>query len=222
MRCQLILVCLIMTIGCSKNKHSEINTNIKKEQFIPKDWKILDSCSTDFNKDNIIDKVFVIQENKHTISRGNEECEGDSILKKEIIIRFGLGKEKYKTSLKTSKIFGKCNWGIQGTDAYSDISNRKNTFGITFTTGGTLRSNLSYYFRYQDNDWFLIGYDEITYQVPYEDKYIKEINFLTGKQITYEIIGEKKTNTKSTNIGKKHLTKLIEFDASQVNFSSEE
>jgi hypothetical protein len=221
MKHKLLLIYLVILVGCTKNKNSEINNNNIAQKFPAEGWKIVGSCSTDFNNDKIIDKAYVIQENKTTVSK-DDECIGESFNRKELIIKFGQNSGEYKTNYKTSKVFGKCNWGIQGTDAFGKIGNRKNTLKLSFSTGGTLRSSLSYYFRYQDGDWFLIGYDEMTYQVPYEDKYIKEINYLTGMQESYEIIDGKSSQPEISNIGKAKLLKLSELDASTDNSAGEE
>lgn len=218
---KLFLIYLVISVGYTQSKQSEIINKDKGEKFPPEGWKIVGSCSTDFNNDKIIDKAYVIQENKKTISK-NDECTGEPFNRKELIIQFGQSNGQYKTNYKTLKVFGECNWGIQGTDAFAEIGKRNNTLKLSFSTGGTLRSSLSYYFRYQDGDWFLIGYDEISYQVPYEDKYIKEINYLTGKQDSYEIINGKSSPTKTSNIGKTRLLKLSEIDALQQNSVGEE
>lgn len=227
----LLLIFLGIAISCTKSKQSEntqpdnkqsaMNNKNVDEKFPPVGWKIIGSCSTDFNKDNIIDNAYVIQENKETTSK-EDECMGELFHKKELIIKFGRKDGSYQTNFKTTKVFGKCNWGIQGTDAFDGIGNRKNTLKLSFSTGGTLRSALSYYFRYQNNDWFLIGYDEMTYQVPSEDKYIKEINYLTGKKDTYEIINGESSQHKISNIAKSVLLKLGKLDSSEYNTAGEE
>lgn len=237
MRHKLLLLTLLgLTLSCTKTKDSEnkqtenshsnnnkteLNVSSSKEHFPPVGWKIIGTCSTDFNKDNIIDKAYVIQEEKETISK-EDYCHDEPFHQKELIITFGQADGTTKTILKTSKIFGKCNWGIQSTDAFDGIDKRKNTLKLSFTTGGTLRSSLAYYFRFQDNDWYLIGYDEMTYQIPSEDKYIKEINYLTGKKNTYEIINGITSENEVSDIGKSELLKLSELDASEHNTAGEE
>lgn len=218
---KIFLIFFVLLAGCTKSKNAEIKDKKTAEKFPPNGWKIIGSSSADFNNDKIMDKAYVIQENKKTVSKA--ECiEGETFYKKELIIQFGLPGGEYKTNFKTSKVFGACNWGIQGTDAFDEIGKRNNTLKLSFSTGGTLRSSLSYYFRYQDNDWFLIGYDEMTYQVPYEDKYIKEINYLIGRQESYEIINGKSSLPKVSNIGKARLLKLSEIDISNIYSIKEE
>lgn len=211
-------------ISCSKNKDS-VNKNSEKkgnpvinknagENFPPVGWEIVSSCSTDFNNDDIIDKAFVIQEKKETIPN-EEECMGVPFHKKELIIKFGSKDGTETTNLKTTKVFGKCNWGIQGADAFDEIGNRRNTLKLSFSTGGTYRSSLSYYLRFQDNNWFLIGYEEISYDISHDGQYIKEINYLTGKQDVYEIINNKRSKHEITTIEEAELLKLEELDISE-------
>jgi hypothetical protein len=221
MQQKLLLIFLTISIGFTKNKCPEIKKSIE-EKFPPVGWKIVGSCSADFNNDKIDDKAYVIQENKETVSKDLKKIGREPFYRKELIIKFGLNGGGYKTNLKTSKVFGEWNWGIQGTNPFDEIGRRKNTLKLSFSTGGTLRSSFSYYFRYQDGDWFLIGYDEVTYQVPYQDKYFKEINYLTGMKKSYEVVNGKSSQPKILNLGKSRLLKLSEIDASKDNSTGEE
>lgn len=203
-----------------KSKSSDLINENKKEQFPPIGWKIIGSCSTDFNGDDIIDNAYVIQEKKETISK-EEECMNEPFNRKELIIKFGQKNGTEIMNFKSTKVFGECNWGIQGTDAFDEIGIRKKTLKLSFSTGGTLRTSMSYYFRYQDNDWFLIGYEETSYQVPSDDQYIREINYLTGKQDQYEIINGKSSQHEISKIEKRELIKLRDLDISKHNTEEE-
>lgn len=214
MSSNLFLIYFGIFIGCLKSTHHTIHTKASDEKFPPKGWKIIGSCAADFNKDNFLDKAYVIQEEKETSIGADDECiAGDPYYRKELIIKFGLSTGGYTINHKSTAIFGTCNWGIQGSDPFDEISTRKNTLKLAFSTGGTLRSHLSYYFRFQENDWFLIGYEEETYQVPYLDQYIMEINYLTGKQINYEIIKGKRSKSEITTLQRTKLSTLDGINA---------
>ncbi|MGX7667601.1 hypothetical protein [Flavobacterium pedocola] len=220
----LLLISFGITMSCSKNKEAEnkpsekkdaaINSTTVSEHFPPAGWKIVGSCATDFNNDTILDKAYVIEEDKETIPK-EAECMGEPFHKKELLIKFGAKNGTETTNFKTSKVFGKCNWGIQGADAFDEIGNRKNTLKLSFSTGGTYRSSLSYYFRYQDNDWFLIGYEEVSYDISHEGQSVKEINYLTGKQDVYETLNGKNSKHEISNIKKSGLLKLDGLDISE-------
>ena len=83
-------------------------------------------------------------------------------------------------SSTNSKMFGECNWDVQGQDPYEKIFIRHNTLGVEFLTGGPLRDVLSYFFRYQNNDWYLIGASSFQYWAGHEGSYTIDINLLTG------------------------------------------
>src|SRR6478609_967834 len=139
----------LFLLGCTTKQEP---TN--PDEFPPKGWELLSQGAVDFNKDEICDYVYVIQEKEVTKSSEDGNCAGAGgkpYHRKELIIKFGL-KDGMETVLRTSKVFGKCNWGVQGTDAFVEVGTRRNTIKLSFLIGGSLRSKLDYYFRYQDAD----------------------------------------------------------------------
>ncbi|WP_281637878.1 hypothetical protein [Flavobacterium marginilacus] len=210
---KIIASCLLLT-SCNFNKsenkvESTKTTNWKV--FIPQNMEVTDSISCDFNKDKIDDIAFVLKSKKAVILKNDTICFGDSIyFPKKLIVLLNKQSKGYEKIIETSTIFGTCNWGIQGTDAYSNLTKRKNTLGIIFSSGGTLRTQYSYYFGLKKNDFELIGATSNEYQVPNPEQYITDINLLTGIKETYEGSGRK--NYTKENIGKKQPIKLLTFE----------
>ena len=53
---------------------------------------------------------------------------------KVLVVAFKSNSGLFNLSLNTDKIFGKCNWGLQGGDPFTAIGKRKNTLKIEFFT----------------------------------------------------------------------------------------
>ena len=185
-------------------------------EFIPANWNIRDSLSGDFNKDNLRDVAVVIQSKQPLTSIDTVCFSNDPFYPKALIILLRQQDKSLQLSKRATKIFGDCNWGIQGSDPFDRIEERRNTIGLIFMTGGTTRNQLSYYFRFQNNDWYLIGAESFQYWAGHTDGpgsfYSEEINFLTSEKVKYNA-DEKgnKSEYKKTAIGRKPLIKLSDF-----------
>lgn len=185
--------------------------------FVPIGWKIRDSLSIDFNNDKLIDFAFVIQ-TEQPLKFEDTECFSTQPFYPKILLV--LKRQKDKSLLLTTtatKLFGNCNWGVEGQDPFNKLVLRKNTLGIIFLTGGTTRNWLSYYFRFQNEDWFLIGAESYQYWAGHtndaEAYYNQKINFSTNFIEKYsEDPNHKQYNYKKEAIEKKALIKLTEFD----------
>ena len=194
--------------------------------FIPTNWRLRDSVSGDFNKDNLKDVVLVVETKKPFIFEDKDCFSTEPFFPKMLIVCFKNPNESYRLSTTSNKLFGSCNWGIQGGDPFDNISERRNTFGITFLTGGTARNFLTYYFRFQNNDWYLIGAESLQYWAGHTDGkdafYNEKINLITGvKEIYHEDQKGKRNGYKTVNIGKKSLAKLADFtDDSTIIFGN--
>jgi hypothetical protein len=145
---------------------------------------------------------------------------------KMLIVLLRQPDKTFKLSTLAIKLFGNCNWGVQGKDPYDGIVNRNGTLDIKFLTGGTQRNSLSYYFRYQDHDWYLIGAESYLYWVGHTDSedafYNEKINLVTGIRESYneDEKGKKRSNYEKKTFEKKRLVKLSQFtDDYSVLFS---
>ena len=184
--------------------------------FIPSGWKIVDSVSSDFNKDGLKDIAMVIS-TIDSIQVQDTDCDVSSepYYAKMLIIVFRNLDNTFKLSITNTKLFGDCNWGIQESDPYDKIFVRRNSFGIEFSTGGTLRENSTYFFSYLNHDWFLIGESSFEYWAGHDGSYSVDINLQTGIKISYEQSGigsGKKTHYKKIVLGVKPLKKMQDFN----------
>jgi hypothetical protein len=124
--------------------------------------------------------VLVI-ERKDSLSFEDTTCFSDQPFYPRMLITvFRLAEDNFKTSAVATKIFGNCNWGIQATDPYEELSKRGTTFSIVFSDGGTLRNIRTHYFRYQNGDWYLIGASELIYWAGHPGTYFEDLNLVSG------------------------------------------
>lgn len=170
----------------SSNTNEEKITNI--ESYIPEGYTLIEQTITDLNKDNEVDyilfikgtdkKKFVKDENRGELDRN----------RRGLIILFKNG-ESYEVVLKNLECFSSENedGGVYYSPELS-ISTDKGNINIIYAHGRY--GSWSYTFRYQHNDFELIGYDETGMRNgPVIDKEIS-INFLTKKKIVKENINE--------------------------------
>jgi hypothetical protein len=192
--------------------------------FVPAGWKLKDSVSGYFNQEKRKDWVLVI-ENNDSLSIVDTNCYSDQPFYAKMLIAIVKQSENaYQVSSIATKIFGKCNWGIQGSDPYVSLSKRGNSFAIAFSDGGTLRNLYTYYFRFQQEEWFLIGASQINYWAGHPGAYFEDLDLISG--VKHEVERNKPFG-KDISIKKFYfkplpLNKLIEFTPeTELPFTSE-
>lgn len=188
-----------------------------KESFIPIGWQIRDSAIGDYNKDGLLDIAIVIETEKPLSFEDTTCFSTEPFYPKILLVYFRQKDNILYLSTSATKLFGNCNWGVQSLDPFVRIEERRNTLGIEFLTGGTERDGLSYYFRYQNNDWYLIGAESCQYWAGHligkVAFYIQAINFVTGVKEDYDIDEHhKKISSRKSAIAKRKLIKLSSFD----------
>lgn len=182
-------------VECIKNNKGDIS------EFILDGWHLLKKSEGDLNKDNIDDVAFVIEEDSDLNNEENKE------LARKLIIVFGGENNTYKISIETDKaILGVFEGGTFG-DPFEDIKIENGTLLISFFA----RWFNKYRFRYQDNDWYLIGATN-GFVDPVE-MHEMDSNLLTGDYIEKKTDENGKIIESKGNRGKKNLLKLSEFDA---------
>lgn len=192
-------------------------TGQNKNDFIPSGWTIRDTVVCDFNKDSLIDVAIVIETKQPLIFEDTTCFSTQPFFPKMLIVLLRQPDKTLQLKTTAKKLFGNCNWGVQGLDPFEKLDWNRNTLGITFLTGGTLRNWLTYYFRLQDNDWFLIGAESFQYSSGHTDGkdafYTEKLNFLTGTKESYNEDQNKKQNSyKKTTFEMKPLIKLTDFN----------
>ena len=194
-----------------------------KEAFIPKGCTLLSSVEEDFNKDNLIDQAIVIEQNKAYKLKG-EDCIGKGRHAQVLLILFKQADNTYKVSLKTQQLF--TNDDCEDYFRFETLGKRTKTLQIVFVDESIRMIGSKYYcyFRFQNNDWYLIGYTNELIKVTDPDMGVwgSDINLVTGAREDYKLLikpnsdvleGPKKVTKKS----KKKPKPLIALSALKIN-----
>ena len=187
------------------------------ESFIPKGWTLVANTAEDFNKDKLVDAAIVIQSDK--VKRIAESSCREECLPLALFIVFKQPDGTYKLSAVTQKLFG-----TGDCMQFQEIGKRTGTLKLVFgdqSINGT-SSEHEYYFRFQQNDWYLIGYKNEMAKNAGMDMGVwgTETNLVTGATEQYKLKIDPKSDimdgpkeiTNKTKSKPKPLVKLTELD----------
>ncbi|MGB4771263.1 MAG: hypothetical protein WBP58_07385 [Chitinophagaceae bacterium] len=156
------------------------------EDFIPRGWVVLDSTSGDLNKDGKADLALVIQL-KDSMVRVNEF--GDTVLTNPRILMV-LFRDKLRegyTLGEQSNTFIMQHEDRIMDDPYRDIVIDKGllelSFRLFYSMGSWYITVATYKFRYQANEFALIGAEYLSFHRATHDFEEYSYNFLTKKKI---------------------------------------
>ena len=219
----LFLICSFYAFGESfPQKAKSIN------DFVPKGWKILKDengsnfiVKGDLNKDNLEDVAIIIEKDDKKNIKKNDSF-GPEELNLNPRILLVLFKEKdgtYTLAAKNDKGFIKSEGDEEATalaDTLSDISIKNNVLKIVFnyfmSAGSWWTSTEVYIFRFQNNRFELIGYENNGFMRNTGEEEGVSINFSTNKKKTTtggNISGGNENNPKvkweNINIKKKFI-----------------
>ena len=161
----LFLICSFYTFGESFPQKAK-----SVKDFIPKGWEQLNIAKGDLNKDQLEDVVIVI---------GNPviNSDDDSVL----LVLFKEKDGTYSLVAKNDKNFSKSYIIYPILD---EIRIKNNILEIKFYTLALYEFNTIYTFRFQNNRFELIGFDESGYSRGNGEQYRTSINFSTNKMKT--------------------------------------
>lgn len=152
------IVLLLYSIAHAQCKVPQIVKSAQTvEAFVPENIEIHDRISGDFNADGLDDEIIVLIDKKE-----KEDDQYNYDCNRPLIIL-----QKTKTGYILS---GKCNEAILCKncggafgDPYESISLKKNVLNISHYGGSAHRWSRDYTFRFQRNQWVLIGASESSY-----------------------------------------------------------
>ena len=185
------------------------------DHFIPSGWNILDSATGDLNGDELLDAVVVLQfEDSVEILK----TEGETVLTQPriLIILFRSVSENnfYLKEQSNSFVLNHDNSAMD--DPFRDISISKRVLTIRFqlfySAGSWHTTNSAYKFRYEGNQFVLIGADKYSIHRASHDYEDYSYNFLTKKLIVTngnDTRGPKKQSLKHINIQKLKTIKTL-------------
>ena len=218
-----LLICLI---GCN-NPKANTNGDIKSENdakeyhvgyddihsLIPEGWGILIKDDDpvmekgDLNKDEIEDVAMVIEELQSATESAPERA---------LLIAFGTDHDSYTRSIVAENVILSSDAGGVWGDPFESLSIDRGSVVVSDYGGSNWRWYDTYRFRYQDEDWYLIGATMGEYFTGNLEGKEEDYNLLTGDYILKEMSEGEMKITERGNRGKKSLIKLGEFDLSMM------
>lgn len=155
--------------------------------FVPKGWTIRTSVSEDFNNDNIADEAVLVEANKtHRIAAADCAEERKAQM---LFIVFGQADGSFRLSAKSQQLFA--NEDCEVYFKFLSLGKRNKTLEIVFNDESirNLGSDYYYYFRFQKNDWYLIGYTHKTTKVTDPDAGVwgVDVNLVTGAREEFKL-----------------------------------
>ncbi len=188
---QLLTTIFLLTFGIAFGQdfsYLSINNQGKDiNSFIPNGWTLLDSTKGDLNKDNHNDLVLIIQHKNSVTIIKNDSDYSDTVLTQPriLIILFHNQTANQYQLVEQSNSFILNHDDPNMEEPYQDISVSncvlKIDFQIFMNEGGWGMSNNSYKFRYQDNQFVLIGADYNSFNRGSGETDDRNYNFLTKK-----------------------------------------
>lgn len=177
--------------------------------FIPKAWTILDSTSGDLNKDNLNDYALVLQHADSVTMVKTEDGEQDTVITQPrmllILFKDPSGNALNRIEQNNSFILNHDNPDMD--DPYQSIKIDKGILQIDFrlfyNMGSWYVNTATYKFRYQNNQFTLIGADNKSFHRASHDFEEYSYNFLTRKRSLTtgnDEKGTKKTEWKTFNL----------------------
>lgn len=157
------------------------------EELIPENWELLDSQTGDLNKDGILDIVFAIADTDEDNLKPNDGFGIGPIDQnpRKLGIYFGTSSGTFKKQLVSNEFII-----LQETPAMDEpfdgfeISKKgvlDINFHIWYSAGSYETSNHTYRFRFQNNEFVLIGYDASESNRATAEMVDYSINFLSKK-----------------------------------------
>jgi len=175
------------------------------KDFVPIGWRILDSAKGDLNNDKLADAAVVLQ---HT-GRAKQPKDTDAGRSKDtvmvrhrilIILFKSPGNRKYHLAGQSNSFI------VAGTDAafadgpplmedpYQEIKIKNGilqlNFGLSYTAGSWWINNTQYKFRYQQNDFALVGANYYSADRATHESNDYSFNFLTKRRRLEKSIGK--------------------------------
>jgi hypothetical protein len=191
----------------------------KAEAFVPKGWHVLEKTEGDLNKDNLPDIAAVIESDKPVKNLKETDNEQQPRI---LFVAFKQADGSYKLSIQSNEFVLLSNEGGVLGDPWLGMVIQRGTLLVQFYGGSSSRWGYDYRWRFQNDDWFLIGAtytSSSTHNAAFE-KY--DFNLSTGAaELTQgeALEDEKAKNPKDKvsrfNVGKKPLQKLKTYKVGQ-------
>ena len=178
----------------------------KMEDFVPKHWSAIMKVDGDLNKDGLTDTALIVEQknpNNISVTEYNDTLNTNP---RALLVLFKQENGTYKLAAKNDKGFiepPKENSSLLDPLEEGDINIKNNTlrlnFQYFFSAGSWYITNVEYVFRYQNNNFELIGVETNSFDRSTGEETIVSFNLSTNKLETTvggNVFEEKENNPK--------------------------
>ncbi len=174
------------------------------QSLLPAQWKVIEEAEGDLNKDGKADLAAIIEYTGKPAQ--------DSAPPRTIFIALRNAENEYILSAQADRAILLANDGGMMGDPLAGLSINRGSFIVSYYGGSNWRWTEALRFRFQNNEWALIGYTTEWFFIFAEhensaENESKDYNLLTGDMV--HVVGKKPAVRK--NIGKKRIL-LKDFD----------
>lgn len=216
-----ILYVFWMIVGFIPSSHASPLTLPQEgstvDSFAPEGWYVHLQAEGDLNKDNLADVAFVLAPNWE--KDGGFAPDGDD-RSRVLVLLFKTADGKLKLSAtKENFIMGAHDGGMMGDPL--NLAIERGAVVVSFYGGSRNRWGMTYRFRWQNNDWYLIGYTSLSADNLELTSGTTDVNWSTGG-IVIESTKEGKTINSSKATKKLPPLTLKDFTMEKVSQLMEE
>ncbi|MBB2151262.1 hypothetical protein [Pedobacter gandavensis] len=162
--------------------------------FIPKNWKILDSVSGDLNQDQVKDMAFILeyhQQIRESRAYGDNTTELiTEIQKPRILAIYFKTKQGYQLAAQNNNFILRSEEGGAMGDPLRPMGIDKNQLSLSFQGGGEWRWKLKYTFGYQQKNWTLEKASNYYYNANSGELTDKQYDFVNQKMMVTTGLGK--------------------------------
>ena len=151
---------LFVLVGYSqKNVLASIPKNGKSfESFVPKGYEVLGNAKGDLNKDSLEDVVMVLK----SVKENDDDSISDALPPRILVILLRTNNGYALSATSNTTVLCRTCGGAFG-DPFENIQIEKQVITISHYAGSNWRWALTYKFRYQKDNWYLIGKTNYSY-----------------------------------------------------------
>lgn len=185
------------------NSSSEASNHVKEiKDFIPENWKVVRQVNGDLNKDNIEDIALVIQNTDKNNIIINKEMGVDTLDKnpRALVILFKDPSTNGYNLIAKNDSFILSHEDPEMSDPFSNIIIEKGVlkiyFQLFYNAGSWETTSNTYVFRYQNNEFELMGAENTVFDRSSHESTKYSINFSTKKySVSVSNIDDEKVKT---------------------------
>lgn len=201
-----LLFCLAIAPAFALKPPAFPKTGKDPSSFVLPGFFLLKEARGDLNKDGQEDAALILASQDEKSMKPGDPAPPRYLL---LLLK---SPEGYALSAMSSDIVLKKDDGGMMGDPFQDLSISKGSVVLMFYGGSRDRWDITYRFRYQNGDWYLIGKTLTDFDALSSKSNQVDINYSTGTKVTTVVSEKGQKKTASAKLSSPKLWKLSELD----------